>query len=786
MPSYLLLETGDHLLLESGDDLLLEIVDQTIDLGLIDDSQVFGPSVSAAGLISLPLLDDSGVLPPSISATVTVALPLVDDSAVFAPGVYVDQTISLPLLDGGEVFAPSISFDQSLNLPLLDGGWPFPPNVVGEVVAGLVVKNGATVLDESFARSFRDELSAEGSHQLSVANDDPDLPDYDDVLRYYLDSRPVFAGLVEAKRVVTFSPGEEADEVTAISGRGSLALTDESTVMPSRGLDALPVETTRSFAWMSPDYTTVWPNSKHTLTPLYAGPEWWPDLTAWWVWADRPDVFPNEAPGGRCLFRGEFTLDEDATLRIFAGLDNYGPVYFDGALVMEGQSYRNGQYVDIDATAGEHVIALSCLNTGRHGGVIYAIYKLDADGLLDELVTHSNSTNTKCLPYPYPNNMPGFTAGEAIRIIVEEAQADGELSGISLGFTDAQDSDGAAWLEVAEITAEVGRSPFEVLQSLGDWLVDVQMAPGANVLRAWNWGTRGGTPGVTIAATDDPVTSEVEGLSHDGRGTRATRLLVRYKRGWTTVGSAGKTKYLDLGHVETETAAKRIAEKILQVRNSDKYAHTLQLAPVGNTPYDAFDLGDTITHLDQTGAANPQRVRSIALTQDDENDALTWLLETNDLRMELEERLNNGLNRIAPGQLAGGAKVTTRSGDALAPQVQLTSRNLAEFSFQDPVDGVATGKRPAESSGNLIEIYAEVSTEDDSATSSATVVRVLQYVFGQVSPTTLGTVTVPAGDESASLDLACLKVHKDSYKYRAEVVTVGGGVNGVDVQLRAI
>lgn len=806
MPSeYLLLESGDHLLLESADDLLLEstTVDQSIALPLIDDSTIYGPTLGAVGVIDLPLIDDAGTQPPDVfedktidlslldgsavygpSVSGALELPLIDGSSTFGPDVSIVLFLGLPLIDDAVLFGPTISHDESLDLPLIDGGWPYPPAVVGAAVSGLEVLVGSASLDESFARWFLDELSDTGSFRVSVANDDPDAPDFDDVVRYRIDGRDVFAGLVEGRHVTTHARGEEDDEVTVCSGRGTLALLDFGTVEPARGLDALPIELVRSFSWVSSDYDLTWPNAKNTLHPSHGYPEWWPDQdpSCWWVWANRPDVSASSAPGGRCLFRSTFTLAEDATLRIFMAPDNRGTWWFDGAQIsdLDDAAYRSTQYVEIDATAGEHLIAASVLNTGRHGGMIFTIYTVDSEGLLDEVVHRSNASTVDCLAYPYPDRMPGFSPGKAIRLMIEEAQARGELLGVTLGFNDYFDSDGELWSEPAEITVDVGKSVLEAVLAMADWLIDVQMAPGANVLRAWNHGTRGRTPGVTIAATTDPDTSEVEGLAHDGRLKRATRLLIRYRTGWTEVGSEGRTAFVDLGHVETETAAKRIGNKLLQFRNVEAYARTLSLAPVSSQPYDAFDNGDTISHPDEAGGTAASRVRSLTFSEDDggEHD---WAVALNDVRRELAERFDNQLKIAAAGTLAGGGRVMSRSGDSIGSVVRVATKDVVEFSSDTPTVGLARASRTADTSGNLIDIFLEVTPETEGLLpSSATTVTV--YMDGS----TLGTVTVAAGALNNTVTLNAEKVHRNVTRFRPEVLAVGSGVAALGVQVRAI
>ena len=708
------------------------------------------------------------------------------------------QTTDAPYYDSVLEYGHGYLIPQSHSAPYLDtmATWGHGAYVgTAPSFTDLTVKVGTTELDESFSRSFRDELTGPGSFRLSFANDDPDLPDFDDVVRFNIAGVPRFAGVVEAKDVVTFDPGENVAKVTQVSGRGSLALLDSGLVEPVRGLGATPVEITRTFSWPSLDFDgSAWPNSKRirrtdvrTLrTPHRYSPEWWPDPTSWWVWADRSDVSEMDAPIGTCLFRHEFTTAADYTVAIFVAQDNSGFVWLDGAKIVDPESdrasYTVGRRVEVDISTGDHVLAAQVYNTGRGGGLNFTIWTVDEDGLLDTMIEHSDY-NVKCLGYP--PTIPGFTAGRAIRIAVEEAQARDELQGVALGFSDLVDSDGQAWDTTPEIIVEVGRSVMEMVKSLSDWLIDVQMAPGASVLRAWNWGTRGGTPGITIAATTNPTTSEVLELSHSGRHVRVNRLVLRYKQGYTEVEDATsvaannqRTAFVDLGDVNSAATAQAIGEQLLTLRKDPQFAHSLTLLPVGSQPYEDFENGDTVTHPNEIGTTSASRVRAITLTESDDQGILTYGLELNDTRMELEERHNNWLERQSMGSLAGGAQVTSRSGEPLAPSVRISTTNVAEFSYNNStLTASYSPKRPADWTGNLIEIYATLTT----AGSTTTTVRVYQ------NGVQLGAdLTFAAGVTTAEVDLGATPCYRNVDLFQARIVTVGTGAEGLDVQVRAI
>lgn len=659
----------------------------------------------------------------------------------------------------------------------------------------LIAKVGATELDESFERTFSDELAGAGSWTLVLANDDPDMPDHDDVVVFELDGEDRFPGLVERKVITALAPGEKRDHVTALSGRGALVLWNRTVVQPSRGWDAVPIEKSRSWFWGSIDFDdSEFVDSKRirrsdvatALPPNRFSPEWWPDPTSYWVWADRVDVSETSAPGGRCLFRQTITLADDATLAILVGMDNYGTVFFDGARIIDSEhepsSYTVGNRFTVEASAGDHVLAANVLNTGGGGGLNWTVWTVDAEGLLDTLVAHSDFDVTKCLEYPFPDNPPTVTAGWVLRQVLEEAQADDELTGWTLDFDDDLDSDGNPWDAVSEVTVEVGRKGYELIESLMDWLIDAQRDPASNTLRAWNWGTRGGTPGVTIVATNNPDTSEIEGLTHDGIRTRANRLRISYKHGYTDVEDAASIAavgvfpdFLDLGDVDTETTAKGIGTRQLALRKAPSYAHRLALLPASSLPYATFDNGDLVTHPDETGGSSTQRVRSITVTQD-ENGKVSYVLSTNDIRQEVQARQENWLKRDAMGTLAGGSRVTARSGESLPSASRIATNNTATISGSGPLADLDEFSiiHTAEQSGNLIEVYGRLTTPGTGS-------EVDVLMDGSV----IATLTWASGEDTAEVDLGAAKVYRDVNAFQAQLITAGGA-EGVDIQIRTI
>jgi len=143
-------------------------------------------------------------------------------------------TITAPYVDTSATYGPTFSGPSSITAPFVDGGVGFGPSFTTTTTSSLAVYNGATLLDQSFERSFQDDLTGAGSFSLTLHNDDPDMPAYEDVLRFRINGTTRFAGVVEQKTITTHGDGDNHAKVTHVSGRGTLALLDQGAVEPAR------------------------------------------------------------------------------------------------------------------------------------------------------------------------------------------------------------------------------------------------------------------------------------------------------------------------------------------------------------------------------------------------------------------------------------------------------------------------------------------------------------------------------------------------------------------------
>lgn len=692
-----------------------------------------------------------------------------------------DQTISAPFIDSGStVYPATLGRDQTINAPFIDSGswvWPALVRLDSEASAdqSMTVKAYSkagsllATLTGARARTFLDQIDDTGRFGFTIANDDSNISHtgFDRIIRFEYGGLARFAGVVKDREKVTLSQEQTKGQTTTVGGPGALALLADARVYPSRGVGALPIEEVRSFSWVANDFDySSWANAKNlgrqdleTTGWDSTNPEAWPTPSALRIWGDLDTVSTVHAPTGTCLFRDSFTVATAGTYAFFAAWDNIGELYVDGAKVLTGSpDYVRARKVVMELSAGTHYIASIAENGADNGAAgdnpayfLASCHALDRQGLLEPTATWTTSASTKCLPYV--TGLPGFSPGKVLRLLVEDAQADSKLTDWTLDFTDTVDSDGEPWSLLPEITVGVGRSSLlDVVREMGQSIADVAVAPGSLTLRAWNHGTRGATKAsVDLRNTTAKATSQLAGLSHRGKATRFNALLIRYAGGYTEITDAtsistyGRVdEYLELGWVQSEVEAQRIGQEHMDLASDPLYSTTTVIKPssAATTPYLAFEVGDSPNVTDETGSLVAQRCQSLSFTDEDPGYE-GWSGEFNSIALEGWDRHEIWLRRMASGALAGGSRVASPAGTAPITDEALTGVRVSDFSYEGAI-------------------------------ANGTVVRLLK------NGTSIGSVTLSAGefDDSDFLDLE--KVHGDSDYLNIEIDGVTGQERTVD------
>jgi hypothetical protein len=779
--------------------------DQTISLPALALLTENGPDVEGANdqTINLPALALLTENAPVARNDQTISLPALALLTENAPVVRNTQTVTLAALNLLTENAPSVAFKQTVRLPVLfaakvklngpritqteAGGAPV---TYDEITVRHFTRSSTTTgvaLDEAWDTDWEDLLTETGAGSVNLQNDDSDLAGIadGDLLRSYVDGTEAFQWLVERRRRHSVAQGEEHDQFTTLAGRGAIAVTEEAVCYPSRGTESTPVEVVRVFGFASlPDSELAgWPTATKMFTQglpstYYTGhPIGFPDAQAEGIWDASGSQ--ADAPVGFCHFAdpGTFTLAAPSPVSIFWTCDDAGDLYVNGVWVdrieppFRTEGWRECRRVTIDLPAGTFTVRARCRNyqptvVGANPGMFLAsIWTTDGHGILDTLIGHTDQT-WRCLGYPAAP--PGYTIGRVLKTLVDEAQARGELAGVTLAFDENIDSAGSPWPVLAEIGVEVGRDLWSTIRSLLDVYVDVWMPPGALALHAYDHDTRGTTPGITLSQTTNPATSSVVSLDHDKDANNVTCALVQWSGGWLEVDSGAsprKTATFKYGEeVRTIDEARTRATADLAALAARTQV-TLEQEPVtGKKPYVNYRVGDTVTVPNESGGTTAERVVGLKVSQNDDGTAnYTPLLR--DLRLGVTERMLRTQKRMANGSVGG---LVAGASPVLPPDVQaVTVRpERVPFTINDSSEVLPPARAPI--TGTAIRLFVDRDDTTDGGTVTAL------HNGNPIAGLTVTLSTGEAQDEAVTTSPQSCLYFTDSLSFESTVDGVSG------------
>ncbi len=424
-----------------------------------------------------------------------------------------------------------------------------PGEVVPPIAVRLVTRSNpysvVGTLDQSFGRTWQDQISEPGAGKVQLDNRDPDLDliDEDTLLRFELNGDAQFIALPVDIEQVTVAPGEEFDQITTISGPGHLAVLGDALVYPSRGVGAVPVEEDRVFSWPSPDFDDSSWGAATELATVDDARTSWPSIPfgdgfpegsgASVVWAPAPGAIGTSDfthPEGDCYFRATVDCPTTGRVVVYALIDNWGEIFFDGQpilVVSPSDGFSTVSVFGLDVSVGEHTVAVRGHNAGddleagyNPGGVAIAIY--DAD--INNQPTSSSPfwvTDSSMKLVAYPSTPPGMTPGQVAEILLVEGVERGSLDvPLFLMFDEEVDSNGNPWPEVAEIATKVGTDYLTCFREMSGTYFDMWMAPAGFELYLFSLDGQGVDTSIDWhPPTDenDPTSGNIENLVHQRR-----------------------------------------------------------------------------------------------------------------------------------------------------------------------------------------------------------------------------------------------------------------------------
>lgn len=510
--------------------------------------------------------------------------------------------------------------------------------ISAEVYAGDSPGTLITALSEARRHNFLDQLNDTGSGAVEIHKQDSDLAsfpyllNYGNIIRILLDGTPVFAYVLESRDTPIAPPEEHSGEWYPLSGRGVLSLLENAVVYPDGGVGINKTVRQRTFDFSAIDYDdSAWISATAYETEgsptLHSQVIGWPDGTAYWIWGEAPTGSPGASPAGTNYFRKSFTLGADATVAVFATGDNrLVKLYLDNEPILEStgaNAYRHTFRADRDLTTGTHVIAAEVKNgTGgvahpNPGGLLCVVYTLDEANDLDALVVHTDST---WLALDYPANVPGMSIGEIWRILVDEAQNRGGLPGITLGFTDTDDTNSNAWDDNPDIALDIGTNLLDVAQTFIEQFVDMDVTPTLE-LQIYNKGTYGTdlTGSVNLLVGEDFEDLQSRGLPHLTNSVLArdqNAVLMEVEDSPSLAARARKEKYIEFGLAPSEDRAVAMSDEVLAEFAGPSVELTGRVT-ADSGPYTTWRKGDLILMPDREGTPTDTQILSVAISLDE-------------------------------------------------------------------------------------------------------------------------------------------------------------------------
>lgn len=400
--------------------------------------------------------------------------------------------------------------------------------------------------------------------------------------------------------------------------------------------------------------------------PWIYAPVGWPDVPqAKWVW-DRDSR--TSAPLGDVYFRKEFTTTEDLSVALFATADDNIQAYVDGVPLISvrdingwTQLYRG----DLDITAGQHVLAIKATNTGGPAALMAALFSYKDPKLAQpsQLITFSGDTGWLC--NPYPASAPGWTPGEVIRVLMEEAQARGVSSLMSMGldFTDTNDSNGQLWETILDWSFDVGSEYLSVIEKLEELAVEVSIDPATFRMQAFN---AQGTDRSEQVGTVQPVVfrrgHNVLSASEDSEAVIKNVYLLNFGEEaltevvdpFTTIPTYGRIEgFITTDSTMDESKSRVVATKLLDISKSPTESASVVITDVeDHTPWSNFGVGDWVQGPGTSGARR-RRVVSISAAEDVDTGQIMYEVELDTLAQDRVDRLNKFLLRLPKFQSLG-------------------------------------------------------------------------------------------------------------------------------------
>lgn len=555
----------------------------------------------------------------------------------------------------------------------------------------------ATILNGRVSPKYLSELKGIGGGSFLISTLDPkiledrSLIEPRNIVKVRINNNVIGAWLIQTKKPSFIGQGEYKESAIEVGGAGLKTWFDDTHVRPFGGLKRTSKKE-RFFNFASE--RGHWYDASKWITAITLGRVHKKDL----VWGEaRPDKWSEDAPyaqwiwakdmahmeEGTCYFRKEFTTSATRRYKLYLAGDDILTVFMDGEQIMTTQegssSFASTTTVDLTLTPGDHVLAMQCENLSGPGGVLAALTAVNQDDS-ETLVLQTGDAGWRALPYP--EDPPGWNAGEIMLTLFREARDRGVRfpTIIDPQFTEDEDSNGNPWSVQLPLSFKIGESFASVIAKLEELGCDTWIDP-----ETYKWyaitGERGFNLSQDLTFEDGSVRSAVvfekgknlRQANTEARGKIKNALVTLTDAGWIPTPQRDEPSTIKYGVVEgvletgaPQPVARKVAQILLKQYATEEEGSTYDIFPTDKTPFDDFNEGDWVAAPNSRDSLVPRRVMSISVTETDQTGLPTYSVEFDTIFQDKESRISKILASIG-GSGVGGASSNGGGGSAPGP-----------------------------------------------------------------------------------------------------------------------
>lgn len=536
-----------------------------------------------------------------------------------------------------------------------------------------------------------DEIGGPGGGSFRVFRNDeklsetPALLDYDNIFKIALDGKVVGAFIKGAETTDFLNQDERSGEYIESSGEGLRGWLHGAVVEPYGGIRS-DSQDTRVFSFASEQGS--WYQAEDWVTPVViqnynmdpnpgpfgTAPADWPDApAAKWIWGEANDGTTNPATEGLNFFRYEFELSGLSgaeNFSVFAAAKDHFQVFMDGQQIIEAKeddAYSKTWRADLQLTNGSHVLAVKVLSQGTGAAaMIAALFKAgDATaGTEATLLKVTDTTDWKVNAYPDP--APGWTPGEIMLTLLEEAEARGVLfpTYLSPTFTATHDSDGAEWTRALDWSFDIGTEYIDVVEKLEELVCDLWIDPANYEMHLY--AERGAHKDVQSAAVEPvkfEIAKNVTRAQAEGTSEIKNALLMRTEDGWQSITDSLSDSISKYGRREgfvssgaSAAVSGDLAQRIFTRKSKPSVSATYDVIDVdGARPFFDFNAGDWVLAPSEQDEylLVPRRAMSLSVSENDSTGLPVFAIEFDTIAQDLARRFDRWLKTTSDGTLGG-------------------------------------------------------------------------------------------------------------------------------------